>query len=144
MNRMPTASSIPDQHTLGLIVAGTGLLFMVEPVISLTSAATFQAINRARRQNRIAVLWPAGLVMLAWGMLCLTVSIPPRHAAQWFLLLIALPCVCKGLATLLFSTHLAKLSEDIEATDRVRRFKCGIGLTIGAVLIAWGLYLFRS
>ena len=138
---MAPESLAPDQHTLGLVLAGTGLLFMVEPAIALVSAATYRSINEARRQNRISILWPAALIVLTWGVVCLSVSIPPRHAAQWCLLLIALPCVAKGLATLLFSNHLAKLSENAHAKHRVRRFKCIGGLMFGAALVGWGLFL---
>ncbi len=141
---MSPDSPAPDQHTLGLVLAGTGLLFMVEPAIALVSATTYRAINNARRQNRISILWPAGLVVLTWGLVCLSVSIPPRHVAQWCLLLLALPCVAKGLATLLFSAHLAKLSEKVHAQHRVRRFRYVGGLMFGGALVGWGLFLFLT
>ena len=130
-----------SEQTLGLVLAGTGLLFMVEPAIALVSAAAYRSINEARRQNRISILWPAGLVVLTWGAVCLSVSIPPRHVAQWCLLLLALPCVAKGLATLLFSARLATLSENVHAKHGVRRFRCIGGLLFGAALVGWGLFL---
>ena len=139
VDRMPAVSPVADQQTLGLILAGSGLLFLVEPAISLTSAATYRAINQARREKRTLILWPVGLVMLIWGVICLWASIPPRQAAQWCLLLIALPCLGKGLATIFFSARLARLSEDVEAKRQARRFNRILGIIIGAVLVGWGL-----
>ena len=140
---MLAALSTSEQHTLGLILVGSGLLFSVEPVISLTSAATYRSVNKARRERRVAILWPVGLVMLFWGALCLWVSVPPRHVAQWLLLLLALPCLGKGLATILFSARLADVSEGIEANQTARRSKCIVGLMIGAALVGWGVTLLR-
>ena len=135
---MPPDLSASDYRALGMLLVGTGLLFMIEPAITLMSPATYDTINDARRQNRIAILWPAGLVLLAWGAVCLFFSIPPHHAAQWCLLFIAIPCIAKGLATLLFSSRLARLSEAVRASTKVRRSKCAAGLLFGAILIGWG------
>ena len=114
---------------------------MVEPAISLVSASTFRSVNTARRERRLLILWPVGLAMIVWGVVCLLVSIPPQHIAQWFLLLIALPCLGKGIVTMFFSTHLAKVSEEVEASRQMRFWKCLIGLAIGCALVGWGLTL---
>jgi len=127
---MPADPSAPIQHTLALLLAGTGLLFMVEPAIALVSVTTYRAINVARRQKRMSILRPAGLALLTWGAVCLVFSIPPRQAAQWCLLLPALMCVAKGLVTLLFSPYLAETSESVQANDKARRFRSIAGLPV--------------
>ncbi len=128
--------------TMGVLLVGTGLLFAIEPAIALVSPATYQTINRARREQRKSILWPAGLVVFGWGSVCLLFSIPPRHPAQWLLIVLGLLCIGKGLATVFFSTRLASVSESIHASDRARRLRGVVGLLIAATLIAWGLLLF--
>jgi len=138
---MPPVLSPSDYHTLGVLLIGTGLLITVEPAIMFISLATYNAINRARRDRNIAILWPVGIVMLAWGAMCVLFSIPPRHAAHWCLLMFALPCIAKGIVTMFFSPRLAKLSENVIASAKVRRFKCFVGILLGTALVGWGSLL---
>ncbi|MBC8291159.1 MAG: hypothetical protein H8E37_12670 [Planctomycetes bacterium] len=133
---MPT-----ENQTLGTLLIGTGLLVAFEPTLALVSLSTYDAVNRARRERYLPILGPVAAVMVAWGIACLAASIPPGQAAQWFLLILGLACIAKGIATAFFSPRLADVSEGVNANAKLLRMKCAGGLILAAALAGWGAIL---
>ena len=127
---------------IGVLLIGTGALFMVEPLIAVLSPSTYQAINQARADKRAAVLGPAGVIVLSWGVLCIGLSLPPATLATWCLLAIGPLFVLKGAATLFFPRQLAAVSRSLMARPRWWWLRCLASAAVGVALATWGLLTF--
>ena len=123
----------------GVLLIGTGALFMVEPLIALLSPSTYRAINQARFDKRAAVLVPAGIIVLSWGVLCITFSLPPNTLATWCLVALGPLFVLKGAATIFFSRQLATVSRSLIARPRWWWLRCLASAAVGVGLVTWGL-----
>jgi len=130
-----------DLTAVGVVLAATGIVFIVEPLLALAAPAVYDAINRARRRRRWLMVVPAGLIVGAWGVVCVVVGAPLHHPARWCLVVLGALCIAKGVATLCFSRRLAGLSERTHARASARRVRGVVGLLLGASLVAWGVVL---
>lgn len=123
----------------GVLLIGTGALFMVEPLIALLSPSAYQAINQARFDKRAAVLVPAGIIVISWGMLCIALSLPPDTLATWCLVALGPLFVLKGVVTIFFSRQLATVSRSLIARPRWWWLRCLASAAVGVGLVTWGL-----
>jgi ABC-type transport system involved in cytochrome c biogenesis permease subunit len=129
---------------IGVLLIGTGVLFLMEPFIAVLSPSTYQAINQARADQRAPVLVPAGVIVLSWGVLCIGLSLPPATLATWCLLIIGPLFVLKGAATLFFPRHLAAVSRSLIARPRMWRLRCLASAAVGVALATLGLLTFSG
>ena len=123
----------------GVLLIGTGALFMVEPFIAMLSPSTYQAINQARFDKRATVLVPAGIIVLSWGVLCIALSLPPDTLATWCLVAIGPLFVLKGAATLFLPRQLATVSRSLIARPRWWWLRSIASAAVGVGLVTWGL-----
>lgn len=124
-----------------LALIGCGLLFLLEAALGLFQPSVYEAVAAASRGRTPPRLRLIGGGMFLWGLLCLSVGVPPREAAQWFLIAAGAAMAFKGTLMMGFPGALKDNPSRIVADPFRWRMKCGLRAAIGLAILLWGLVL---
>ncbi len=122
-----------------LLLIGCGAFFLFEGLVGLLKPGIHGLLEPGRRRERPWRVPLIGGVLAAWGIVCLASSIPPGRVAEWFLAVLGVPFLLKGLVMVFRPSWLGGKLPKIEAHPRAWRIKSAVRCLIGLLLMGWGI-----